>query len=92
MKKNLKFSKNQLVELYWKKELSLGDIGKRHNCEGTNILFWMKKFNVKKRPADFRKIDIPRDILEYLYWNLELKPKHIAQLFGLKNEGLLERN
>ena len=62
MKKGLKFTKEQLENLYLKQKLSITQIGKQFGCEGTNILYWLKKFGIKRRPAYFKKIDIPKEI------------------------------
>lgn len=85
MKKGLKFTKEKLKELYVEKKLSLNQIAKRFNCNGTNILYWLKKFNIKRRPAYRKKIDIPKKILKDLYWNKNLTTGEIAKKFGIKH-------
>jgi len=84
MKKRLKFTKNKLEDLYLKQKLSLSQIGNKFNCESTNILYWLKKFGIKRRPAYRKKIHISKDILEDLYWNKNWTTQRIADKFGIK--------
>ncbi|MBU2561392.1 MAG: hypothetical protein KKD17_03775 [Nanoarchaeota archaeon] len=86
MKKGLKFTKEQLEKLYTADKLALIEIGNRFGCDSTNILYWLKKFNIPRRPAYLKKIHIPKEVLNDLYWNKGLKPREIAQKFGIKNE------
>jgi len=85
MKKGLKFTKEQLENLYWNKKLSLGELGRRFHCWDTNILYWLKKFEIKRRPAYWKKIDIPKDILRNLYWDKNLSSGEIAKIFGIRH-------
>lgn len=89
MKKGLKFTKSQLEELYVGKKLSLNQIGEKFGCNGTNILYWLKKFDIGRRPAYRRKVDIPKSVLEDLYWNKNLKTQEIAELYGIKRGGTI---
>ncbi|MAG08716.1 hypothetical protein CMO89_04530 [Candidatus Woesearchaeota archaeon] len=84
MKKGLKFTKEQLEDLYWNKKLSLIQIGKKFDCEETNILYWMKKLDIKRRPVDYKAIKIPKEILEDLYWNKNWSTQQIADKYGIK--------
>lgn len=85
MKKGLKFTKNQLKNLYWNKKLSLSQIGERFYCQGTNILYWLKKFNIKRRPAYWKKVDIPKRVLKDLYLNKKISSLKIAEKLGTVN-------
>ncbi len=85
MKKGLKFTKKHLEDLYWNKKLSLGKIGEKFHCHDTNILYWLKKFEIKRRPAYRKKIEIPEAILKDLYWNKNLSSGEIAKMFGIKH-------
>ncbi|MBU3918462.1 hypothetical protein KKC63_00935 [Patescibacteria group bacterium] len=85
MKKGLKFAKKQLEDLYWNKGLSLREIGEKFHCNDTNILYWLKKFKIKRRPAYRKKIEIPKNILKDLYWNKNLSSREIAKMFGIKH-------
>jgi len=80
--KRLNFTKNQLKNLYWDKKLSLSRIGEQFHCEGTNILYWLKKFKIKRRPANQNKRDIPKKLLEDLYLNKRLSSLKIAEKLG----------
>ncbi len=91
MKKGLKFTKEQLKRLYLTEGLSLSHIGNEFGCEATNILYWLKKFNIKRRPAYRKKIHIPKDVLDDLYWNKGLRPREIAKKFSIKNEGTVRK-
>lgn len=85
MKKRLKFTKNQLENLYLNKKLSLSQIGERFYCKGTNILYWLKKFKIKRRPAYWKKVDIPKRLLKDLYLNEKMSSLKIAEKLGLVN-------
>jgi len=85
MKKGLKFTKKQLKGLYLDKGLSLNEIGKQFGFCNTNILYWLKKFGIKRRPAYRKKIDISKKVLENLYWNKNLSSTKIAKIFGIKH-------
>lgn len=91
MKKGLKFTKEQLEDLYLKQKLSLTQIGKKFDCEPTNILYWLKKFNIKRRPAYFKKVDIPKEVLEDLYINKRLSSLQIAEKLGTVNSRTIRR-
>jgi len=84
MKKGLKFTKEQLEDLYINKKLSLTQIGDKFNCHDTNILYWLKKYKIKRRPAYFRKVDIPKEVLYDLYWNKNWTTQQIADKYGIK--------
>ena len=84
IKKGLKFTEKQLKDLYLKQKLSLTQIGKKFNCDSTNILYWLKKFNIKRRPAYFRKVDIPKEVLYDLYWNKNWTTQQIADKYRIK--------
>ncbi len=84
MKKGLKFTKEKLKELYIDKKLSLNQIGKKFGCNGSNIHYWLCKFDIKRRPAYRKKIHIPKTVLEDLYWNKRLSSREIAKKFGIK--------
>jgi len=93
MKKGLKFTKNQLENLYWNKKLSLSQIGERFYCQGTNILYWLKKFKIKRRlPYWKNKVDIPKKVLEDLYLNKRMSSLKIAEKFGnIKARGIRKK-
>jgi hypothetical protein len=85
MKKGLNFTKNQLENLYLDKKLSLSQIGERFYCQGTNILYWLKKFKIKRRPAYWKKVDIPKKVLKDLYLNKKMSSLKIAGKLGNVN-------
>lgn len=91
MKKGLKFTKNQLKNLYWNKKLSLSQIGERFYCQGTNILYWLKKLKIKRRPAYRKKIEVPRNVLRNLYWNKKLSSGEIAKMFGIRHSRTIRK-
>tara|TARA_Y100000310_G_scaffold318878_1_gene373445 strand:- start:13083 stop:14141 length:1059 start_codon:yes stop_codon:yes gene_type:complete len=85
MKKGLKFTKVQLEELYLNQKLSLNQIGEKFSCEGTNILYWMKKLGIKRRPAQNpNSVYISKEILRDLYWDKRLKTQEVANEYGIK--------
>jgi len=65
--------------------LSLSQIGERFYCQGTNILYWLKKFKIKRRPAYWKKVDIPKRILKDLYLNRKMSSLKIAEKLGNVN-------
>ncbi len=86
MTKGLKFTKDQLENLYWDKKLSLSQIGEQFHCQGTNILYWLKKFGIKRRlPYWKNKVDIPKRVLEDLYLNKKMSSIEIAEKLGNVN-------
>jgi hypothetical protein len=85
MKKGLKFTKEQLMNLYVDEKLSLLQLGKMFDCESTNILYWLKKYDIPRRPAYRKKIHIPKDVLKDLYWNKEKNTQQIANMFGIRH-------
>jgi len=85
MKKGLKFTKKQLEALYWGKGLSLKEIGEKFDCHDTNILYWLKKFKIKRRPAYWKKVDIPKKVLEDLYLSKKMSSLKIAERLGTVN-------
>ncbi|MBL7055430.1 hypothetical protein ISS07_00795 [Candidatus Woesearchaeota archaeon] len=85
MKKGLKFTKSQLEELYLNKKLSLSQIGKLFDCHQVNILYWLKKFGIRRRPAYREYVHISKEDLRRLYWKKGLKTQEIAYMYGLKN-------
>ncbi|UCG95194.1 MAG: transposase [archaeon] len=84
-KKHLKLTKELLVDMYLDQKMSLNEIARKFNCNDTNILYWLKKFGVERRPPDYRKIHIPKDILEELYWKKNQTTAQIASKFGIKH-------
>ncbi len=85
MKKGLNLSKEQLEELYTVKKLSLSKIGKIFDCKSTNVLYWLKKHNINRRPAYFKKIYIPKKDLYNLYWIKKLSSREIAKIYSIKS-------
>ena len=85
MKKGLKFTKKQLEDLYWGKKLSLRELGKKFDCCDTNILYWLKKFEIKRRPACWKKVNIPKRVLKDLYLNKKMSSLEIAEKLGSVN-------
>jgi len=47
--KRLGISKKQLEEMYWGKGLSTNDIARLLGCTWATILYWMRKFNIRRR-------------------------------------------
>ena len=91
MKKGLKFTKNQLENLYWNKKLSLRELGGRFHCQDTNILYWLKKFKIKRRPAYWKKVDIPKRVLKDLYLNKKMSSLKIAEKLGTVNDRTIRK-
>jgi len=83
-KRGLIFTKERLEYLYTSKIFSINEIAEEFGCNSTNILYWMKKFNIKRRPAYRKKINIPRNVLHNLYWEQNLTVNEIAKRYGIK--------
>lgn len=47
----INLDREALEKLYWKEKLSLSQIAKKLGVTGGAILYWMRKFNIKRRPA-----------------------------------------
>lgn len=82
----IKISKEILEYLYWSKKLSLIQIAKQLGYTEITVLRRIREFGIKTRPVDYRKIDVPKEVLEDLYWKQNKKPREIAKMFGIKNE------
>ena len=92
MKKGLNFTKSQLEELYIKKKLSLIQIGNKFNCYESNILYWLKKFKIQRRPArNPNSVYISKGILEDLYWNKKMSSLTIAKKFSLNDRTIRKK-
>jgi|TARA_B100001964_G_scaffold148365_2_gene163507 hypothetical protein len=92
MKKELKFTKEQLEDLYLKQKLSLSQIGKKFNCHNTNMLYWLRKFNIKRRPAQTpNAVYIPKEILYDLYINKKQSSLQIAEKLGKVNDRTIRK-
>lgn len=83
MKKGLNFTRKQLYDLYHSQRLSLNEIAKKYKCNGTNILYWLRKFNIKRRPVCSNKVKIPKEVLKELYWDKNLSSTEIGEKFGI---------
>lgn len=83
--KDLKITEKLLRELYVNQKLSLNEIASKFSCNNTNILYWLKKFDIPRRPANQNYIHIPKETLEQLYWKKNLTTSEIAKKFGIKN-------
>lgn len=91
MKKGLNFTKEKLEELYWDKKLSLSEIAKMFDCTALNILYWLKKFNIKRRAAYVKKVNIETKVLEELYWKKNLSTSQIAEKFGVNSRTIRKK-
>src|SRR3989344_880295 len=85
------FYKKELEEVYVNKRLSLSQAAKKFNCSGTTILRALEKFGINRRPANYRKIYVDKEVLENLYWTKGMKPREIAKKFGIKNERTIRK-
>ena len=65
--------------------MSLNGIADRFCCNDTNILYWLKKYGIERRPAYRKKIHIPKETLERLYWKENLTTTEIAKRFGIRH-------
>lgn len=85
MKKGLHFTKAQLEELYVQRRLSLIELGKKFDCESTNILYWLKKLDIPRRAAtNPLAIHISKEVIHDLYWNKGWTTQQIADKFGIR--------
>jgi hypothetical protein len=92
IKKGLKFTKEQLEDLYLRQKLSINKIGEKFGCEGTNILYWLKKFEIKRRPAIYRSLNLSREVLYDLYTYKKLSSLQIAKKLGIKHSKSIRKN
>ncbi|MCK4635048.1 MAG: hypothetical protein KAT37_04190 [Candidatus Aenigmarchaeota archaeon] len=91
MKGKLKFTKDMLYKLYWKDGLSLNEIAKKFNCNNVSVLYWMKKFEIKRRSAYFKKVHIPKEVLKKLYWDKNLSSIKIAKRFNVNDRTIRKK-
>ena len=91
MKLGSKLTKEYLEKLYVQEQLSLNQIGTKVGCRNTNVLYWLRKFGIKRRPAYRKKIEIPKQVLEELYWKRNLSTTEIAKKFGIKNDRTIRK-
>lgn len=82
-KKGLGINKSILEELYVRKKMSLNEIANQFLCNNTNILYWLKKYGIDRRPAYRKKVHIPKETLERLYWRENLTTTQIGNIFGI---------
>ena len=51
----VKITKEELEDLYYKKELILEEIAEIYDCDPVTILFYMERYGLKRRPNKFEK-------------------------------------
>lgn len=84
-------SAETLQDMYLGQKLSISQIASKLSCSGTTVLRRLQKYNIQRRPAYPKKIDVPKDVLADLYWNKKMKPREIAKLYGIKNERTIRK-
>ncbi len=79
-------NKKELNNLYWNKQLSSVQIGKRYGLIGQDIIYLMKKFSIPRRTLKeaHKKLFIPKKELSKLYWKDKLTLEKIGKIYGLK--------
>jgi len=82
-KKHLKIQKEILENFYWKKGLSLEEIGKMFNCQNSNIFYWMRKYKMRTKPVGYNEIKIPREVLEDMYLKQKLSTLEMEKKLGI---------
>jgi transposase-like protein len=87
--RGLQLTKEQLEELYWKRELSLDQIEEKLGCSRTKVYYWLKKFGIKRRAEYKKHLKIEKDVLEDLYWKQKLSMIEIGKRFGCENSNIL---
>jgi DNA-binding transcriptional MerR regulator len=88
--------KGQLARLYLKEQLSSLKIAKRLGVSKRTILRWLENCNIKRRPTSealkgrrpWNKIDLPKDMLEELYWKKRLSTKEIGIKLGVSKHAI----
>lgn len=87
--RGIQLTKEQLEELYWKKDLSIDEIVREINCGRMKVYYWLKKFGIKRRFAGPRGLNIQKEDLEELYWKQKLSMIEIGKMFGCENSNIL---
>lgn len=64
---------DKLKKLYWDKEMSLNEIGKKYNCSHNTIHYWMKKHNIDREKHSCKKPPMFRLKDGYEVWRTEVK-------------------
>lgn len=90
MSRNLDYrNPDTLKNLYWSENLSSRKIAKKLKVSNSPILYWMRKFDISRRPPKRivpEKYKIPENILKDLYVNKSLSIKQIAKKFSVDYE------
>lgn len=86
-------SKSELINLYFKKQLSMFQIAGKLGCTHSAIVYKFKKFNLKSRGhlGLTKPIKLTKQGFEYLYYQKRLSLKKIANMVHCSESGLERR-
>lgn len=76
-------SKEELIDLYWGKGMTLKQIGNKFGVSADAIWYKMKKLGIPRRVYPLKLDFASRDELIDLYWNKGLSLSEIAKKFGV---------
>lgn len=75
-------NREELLELYWNKRLSLSEIAKAKGCTKRNVEYWMSKFNIPRRSkSEGNKIDWMKH--PRVKYKLSFNPSSLAYILGV---------
>jgi len=81
--RRLNISEAEIKELYLNKKLSSDRIGNKLGCDGETVRKYLKKYGIPRRPAaKIRTVDIPKDVLQDMYWNQGMDSIEIGNRFN----------
>lgn len=85
--RKFKLSREELVDLYWNKKLSLAKIAKAVGVNETTVLSSMEKYDIPRRTASerSRKFKLSKEELNDLYRNKGLSTAEISKIAGVKH-------
>ena len=91
--KKLNLKKKEIETLYWRKGMSLPQIGKLFNINPGTLHRWMKRNNIPLRSKEEalssrRKVLASKDKLFDLYWKKKLSLQEIASLFNVTPQAI----
>jgi DNA-binding transcriptional regulator LsrR (DeoR family) len=88
----LEIPREELERLYYDEGLTQAEIARRYGCNMDTVGKRMQEYGMKTRiQADYRRVDVPREELERLYYGEGLTQAQIARRFGCSEALIAQR-